>query len=132
MRKSKYNAPRRVLVFNGSMRLISVMRSLNTASALTGVNTMAVSLCCSGKSKASGGYYFRYENSDVIIEMNDIGLLLVEEFDHLCGETRSYHTRDYMSKMLSSRSKQSRKKAGEKEKNKINFKIRRNNDETNQ
>lgn len=99
MRKSAYNEPKRVLVFNGARRMIAIARSLHAAAELAGVSTMTVSYCCTGKSYASNGYYFRQEHPDIEILLDDLGTLKLEEYDELCGIKRMYHTKEYMNSM---------------------------------
>ncbi len=101
MKRSAYNIPKRVLIFNGARKLIAFARSLHAAAELTGVSTMAVSYCCTGKSYASNGYYFRHEHPDIELELDDLGTLNVEEYDELCGVKRIYHTKKHMTDMKS-------------------------------
>jgi len=100
MRKSRYNEPKQVLIFNASRKLIALVRSLHSAAELAGSSPMSVSYCCTGKSIASNGYYFRYIDPEVEISTNeDLGTLKVEEYDNLCGIERGYHTKEYMNNM---------------------------------
>ncbi|MBF0648681.1 hypothetical protein IR083_07600 [Dysgonomonas sp. GY75] len=100
MRRSVYNEPKQVLMFNASGRLIAIVRSLQSAAELAGSSPMCVSYCCTGKSIASNGYYFRYIHPEVEVSANeDLGVLKIGEYDSLCGEKREYHTKGYMNNM---------------------------------
>jgi hypothetical protein len=100
MGRSTYNKPKQVLVFNASRKLLAIVRSLHSAAELAGASPMSVSYCCTGKSIASNGYYFRYINPEVEVDTNeDLGALRIEEYDKLCGVKREYHTKGYMNNM---------------------------------
>ena len=92
MRRSSFKRPKVVLIFNGAQILIGITRSLHSAAELTNGNTQAISFCCTGRRKTSGGFYFRHLHDDVEIEMSDLGALLLREYDKLCGEERDYYT----------------------------------------
>ena len=86
MRRSKFKRPKMVLIFNGAQVLIAVTRSLHSAAELTKGNLQSISFCCTGRYVYSGGFYFRHLHDDVEIEMSDLGTLLLQEYDELCGE----------------------------------------------
>lgn len=92
MRRSKFKRPKMVLIFNRAQVLIAVTRSLHSAAELTKGNLQPISFCCTGKYVSSGGFYFRHLHDDVEIEMSDLGTLMVQEYDELCGEKRIYYT----------------------------------------
>lgn len=98
MRKSRYKSPQKVLVFSGTRRMLARVCSLHAAADIMDMSPMTISQCCNGKSIASGGYYFRYENPDIIVDDNDYGKLNIEEYDLLCGEKRTYKTKVEMNK----------------------------------
>lgn len=81
-----------VLIFNGARILIAVTRSLHSAAELTKGNLQAISFCCTGKYVCSGDLYFRHLHNDVEIEIEDLGTLQLQDYDALCGETRTYYT----------------------------------------
>ena len=92
MRRSKFKRPKMVLIFNGAQVLIAVTRSLHSAAELTKGNLQSISFCCTGRYVYSGGFYFRHLHDDVEIEMSDLGTLLLQEYDELCGEKRVYYS----------------------------------------
>ncbi len=92
MRRSNFKRPKTVLVFNGAQVLVAIIRSLHSAADLTKGNLQAISFCCTGKYICSGGLYFRHLHPDVEIEMNDLGVLQLQDYDALCGEKRAYYS----------------------------------------
>lgn len=98
MRRSKFNEPKVVLIFNGYKLLIAIAGSLHNASDLTGGNLQAISSNCTGKKMSSGGFYFRHLIDEIQIERADFGTLNIEDYDNMCGQIRSYHTPDAMMK----------------------------------
>lgn len=92
MRRSKFKRPKMVLIFNGAQTLIAVARSLHSAAELTKGNLQAISFCCTGKYVCSGDLYFRHLHDDVEIELQDLGTLLLQDYDALCGVKRNYYT----------------------------------------
>ncbi len=109
MRKSKFKRPKMVLIFNGAQLLIAVTRSLHSAAELTKGNLQAISFCCTGKYISSGGLYFRHLHPDVEIEMSDLGVLLLPDYDDLCGEKRAYYTVRQMAHKRARREERKRK-----------------------
>lgn len=81
-----------VLIFNGAQVLIAVTRSLHSAAELTKGNLQAISFCCTGKYICSGGFYFRHLHPDVEIEVAELGVLRLQDYDALCGEKRAYYS----------------------------------------
>lgn len=112
MRRSKFKRPKMVLIFNGAQVLIAVTRSLHSAAELTKGNLQSISFCCTGKYVTSGGLYFRHLHENVEIEMSDLGTLMLQEYDELCGEKRNYYTVRQMAH------KRARKEAKEQKENK--------------
>lgn len=98
MRKSKFKEPKNVLIFNGARVLISITRSLQAASLLTGGNLQAISFCCLGKYISTGGFYYRHIHPDIEIDLTDLDKLNLEDYDEMCGEKRRYHTVREMAK----------------------------------
>ena len=92
MRKSNFKEPKNVLVFNGARVLIAIVRSLHSASILSGGNLQAISFCCTGKYISTGGFYFRHVHPDIEIEIGDLDTLKLDEYDRMCGEKRRYHS----------------------------------------
>jgi len=99
MRKSKFKQPKTVLVFNGARVLIAVIRSIHTASGLTGGNAQAISFCCTGKYVSTGGLYFRHIHPEIEIEITDLDTLRLDDYDEMCSDKREYHTIREMAKM---------------------------------
>ncbi len=93
MRRSYYNAPNVVLVFNKSRVLVSIFRSLHCAADLIHGNLQCISDCCNGKNVSSGGLYYRKLHPNVLIDLDDLDNLKLEEYDRLCGVKREYFSR---------------------------------------
>lgn len=90
MRKSSFNAPTVVLIFNSARVLVAIMRSAHCVAELTHNNLQSISHCCTGRYTHSRGYYFRYLHPDVLIDLDDLDNLKLEEYDKLCGNKRKY------------------------------------------
>lgn len=89
--KGPFKSPKQVLVFNGAYVLIAIVRSLHSASELSGTNLQAISFSCTGKYVATGGYYFRHCGA-ADVPSSDVGKLKLQDFDRLCGVTRRYYS----------------------------------------
>lgn len=101
MRKnSPFRKPKQVLVFNRSQVLIAVVRSLHSAKDLSKGNLQSISFSCTGKYISTGGFYFRHIHPDIEIDLTDLGVLKLQDYDGMCGETdRRYHTVREMTRM---------------------------------
>lgn len=99
MRKSKFKEPKAVLVFNGAKTLISIFRSVNSASQFSGGTAQSISFACNGRYISTGGYYYRHLHPDVEITFDDIDSLNLIEYDELCGVKRKYHSLRGMAKI---------------------------------
>lgn len=51
---------RAVEMFDKNMNLLNIFPSIKNASEITGINKVAISNCCRGKTMTSGGYIWRY------------------------------------------------------------------------
>lgn len=98
MRKSKFKEPKNVLVFNGAQVLIAIIRSLHSASKLSGGNPQAISFTCTGKYVSTGGLYYRHIHPDIQIEISDLDNLKLKEYDQMCGVDRKYYSPKLMAK----------------------------------
>jgi hypothetical protein len=114
MRKSKFKEPKNVLVFNGARVLIAVVRSLHSASLLSGGNLQAISFCCTGKYISTGGFYFRHIHGEIEIEMSDLDTLKLEEYDRMCGVERRYHSVREMAKKRNYRERKQKAREADK------------------
>ena len=100
-KKSKqcFEQPKRLLIFDQLKKLIFVSSSLSNVSNVKFSNIQSISAACTGRTISSGGWYFRYANPNVEIEVSkDVGILDVEEYDDLCNENRRYHTSSEMAR----------------------------------
>lgn len=77
-----------VLIFNSSQILVAIMRSIACA-AETGQTEQEVSDACTGKQASPRGYYYRYGNKDIPIDIEDLERLILEEYDKLCSDKSS-------------------------------------------
>ena len=96
MKHSDFKQPKVVLIFNGDQILIAIASSVRCAAKLTTGNSQAISFCCTGRRNESGGYYFRHLQEDVEIELSDLGTLLLPDYDKLCGNERTYYSKEEM------------------------------------
>jgi hypothetical protein len=110
MRKSNYKEPKNVLIFNGTRVLIAIVRSLRSASLLSGSNLQSISFSCTGRYISTGGFYFRHLNADIEVETGDLDNLKLEEYDKLCGVTRRYHSVREMAHRRSAYEKKNKQK----------------------
>lgn len=90
MAQIELNPPKITLAFNPARTLVGVFRSIRSAAEMVGGHPQAISNACTGKVITSSGYYWRHENDEVSVEFEDIGVLSLEEYDHLCHEQRKY------------------------------------------
>lgn len=99
-RRSIFQEPKVVLVFNHQRVLVSMHKSLNVASLAMNIPAQSISLCCLGNHISCYGYYFRhYDHNDVeIVPHEDFGQLRVEQFDLLSNLVRRYHEPREMSR----------------------------------
>ena len=98
MRNSAFNRPKAVLIFNGSQALVAIVRSLHSAAEITGGNLQSISFCCTGKYASSGGFDYRHIHPNVEIELSDLGMLQLKEYDKMCGEKRVYYSAKQMAR----------------------------------
>lgn len=89
MRHSSYNLPQVILIFNIHQTLISITRSIQAASLLTTYTPQAISKASNGK--MYGDYYFRKIPSNIEIDVSDLGVLQLKEFDRISGIKIEYH-----------------------------------------
>lgn len=97
---SSFRKPKLVLVFNRSQILIGVLRSVHTTAEFSHGNLQSISFCCNGRFISAGGYYFRYVNENILIEISDLDTLKLPDYDRMCGEKRQYHSKKAMAKIL--------------------------------
>lgn len=99
-KKQKFDVarpPKKVLLFGENMLLMAIVKSVRAASDLLDNSSNSktcspanISFAANGKQMTANGYYVRYENEKVELEVSDIGKLSVPEYDNLCGEKRNY------------------------------------------
>lgn len=99
-RRSIFQEPKIVLVFNNQGILVTMHKSLHIASQMMNIPAQSISLCCLGYHISCYGYYFRhYDHQKVeIVPHEDFGVFRVEEYDRMCGEVRRYHLPKEMSR----------------------------------
>jgi len=91
MAKISMHEPKKTLIFNPARVLIGVVRSVRAAAELTQTTAQGISNAANGKAITSTGYYWRHECPDKVeIEISDIGVLTLEEYDEMCDLKRSY------------------------------------------
>ncbi|MDR2087428.1 MAG: hypothetical protein LBP72_09695 [Dysgonamonadaceae bacterium] len=94
--KQKYKSSQSVLIFNPLQVLIAIVRSVNSAAELTGGNIQSISFASTGKHVTSGGYYFRYIYPNIQINIGQLNVLKLKEYDQMCGEERTYYKKKYI------------------------------------
>lgn len=93
MKRSPFHKPKQVLVFNGAYVLVSICRSIRSASELTGCTAQAISFACTGRHISAGTLYFRHLDANVeVSNAVDLGVLTLQEYDELCNVVRLYHS----------------------------------------
>ena len=92
MRHSGFNLPQAVLIFDRYKTLVSIARSIRSASLMTTYTPDVISLACVGKVIMYRKFYFRYIPYNVEIEISDLGKLKLDEYDRICGVDAKYYT----------------------------------------
>lgn len=87
-----------VLVFSPLKRFIGYFHSLTAAGIAFKTANSVVYSACTGRSISSCGLYFRFLAQDIEIEASDYGTLKLEEYDKMCGVTRTYYPTASMSR----------------------------------
>ena len=82
--------PIAVLIFGNDRILKGVFYSLNAAAEITGANLQAISFCCTGRRIRTAGIYFRHLKPESGVNLKDLGVLRIEEYDNICGDERKY------------------------------------------
>lgn len=92
-KRSIFQQPKIVLVFNHQRILVSMHKSLNLASMTMNIPAQSISLCCLGNHISCYGYYFRHYEPNVveIVPHLDMGDLRLEDFDRMSKQVRRYH-----------------------------------------
>lgn len=91
MKKSRINktgSP--VLVFNPLKRLVAYFHSLTAMASAFGTSNSSIHQACVGQCISSCGLYVRFLAPDIEIEDSDYGNLRLEDYDEMCGVTRTY------------------------------------------
>lgn len=87
---AKLPEAKRVFAFNAARILIGAFRSIRAAAEVSLGQAQGISNSANAHAITSLGYYWRHEHSDVEVEISDIGVLTLEEFDELCQIKREY------------------------------------------
>lgn len=80
-----------VLVFNPLKRLIGYFHSLTAMASAFGTTNSSIHQACAGNCISSCGLYVRFLANDIEIEESDYGNLRLEDYDKMCGVTRTYY-----------------------------------------
>lgn len=99
MKKSRINktgSP--VLVFNPLKRLVAYLHSLTAMASAFGTSNSSIHQACVGQCISSCGLYVRFLAPDIEIEDSDYGNLRLEDYDEMCGVTRTYYPTANMSR----------------------------------
>lgn len=101
-KRGKFKDPKIVLIFNGSRILNAIVRSLHSASELSGGNLQAISFSCTGKYVSTGGLYYRHIHPNIEIDKSDLNNLILDDYDKMCEVERKYHSSKQMAKKRNS------------------------------
>lgn len=112
VRRSIFQEPKIVLVFNNQGILVTIHKSLHIAAQTMKIPAQSISLCCLGYHISCYGCYFRHYDPDKveIVPHLDLGTFRVEEYDRMCGEVRRYHDSKEMSRRRQSAEKRRKNK----------------------
>lgn len=87
-----------VLVFNPLKRLIGYFHSLTAAATAFQTSNSSIHQACVGPCISSCGLYFRFLAKDIELEDGDYGSFKLEDYDEMCGVTRTYYPTASMSR----------------------------------
>ena len=99
MKKSRINktgSP--VMVFNPHKSLVAYVHSLTAMASAFGTSNSSIHQACVGQCISSCGLYVRFLAPDIEIEDSDYGNLRLEDYDEMCGVTRTYYPTANMSR----------------------------------
>ena len=80
-----------ILVFNPLKRFIGYFQSVTAAATAFKTTNSSIYQACVGPCISSCGLYFRFLAKDIEIEDGDYGTLKLEDYDQMCGVTRTYY-----------------------------------------
>lgn len=86
--KRIWHEARPVLIFSKRKILVSIVSSVNEAAKLLKLRPGNISKVCNGSLISLGTYYFRYIDDEVEVDLSDIGILQLGDYDKLCGVER--------------------------------------------
>jgi len=99
MTQKTWREAKPILVFNRKKVLALIAKSLNEASKYSHeLSAGNMSKVCRGELISLGTYYFRYIDPEIEIDLSDIGVLTLEEYDELCGVKRPVYANTKMSR----------------------------------
>ena len=87
-----------VLVFNPLKRFIGYFHSLTATATAFKISNSSIYQACNGPCISCCGLYFRFLYKDIEIEDADYGTLRLEDYDDMCGVTRTYYPTSDMSR----------------------------------
>ena len=78
----KFKHPTKILAFDGNLKLVAIFGSYNIAERITGVAHQRLFKACRGEIIAINKHYWReFDDSDDVVESDDIGSLNLLDFD---------------------------------------------------
>lgn len=87
-----------ILVFNPLKRFIGYFHSLTAAATAFKTSNSSIYQACVGPCISSCGLYFRFLDKSIELEESDYGTLKLEDYDQMCGVTRTYYPNSSMSR----------------------------------
>lgn len=91
MTQRNWGAAKPVLIFNRRKILTLIASSVTESAKISGLKPGNISKVCNGHLMSNGMYYFRYIDSNIELELTDIGTLKLEEYDKMCGVQRQVY-----------------------------------------
>ena len=92
------NQPTTIVAFDATYILVAIFRSINEASALTGIVRASIIKAAYGDIVSANNRYWRAVPPDFQIEPDDIGVLNLFDFDAAIGEDRKIYPTKKMRK----------------------------------
>lgn len=91
MTQRNWGTAKPVLIFNRRKILALIASSVTESAKISGLKPGNISKVCNGHLMSNGMYYFRYIDSNIELELSDIGTLKLEEYDKMCGVQRQVY-----------------------------------------
>lgn len=91
MKGTSLKSPEKVAIFSAEKVLVGVFCSMNQAASVIGVRPSTVRFACIGTTVSCQGWYLRTVGK-AEVGISDIGMLSLDDFDTMNGETRTTYS----------------------------------------